>query len=76
MADGNGENFSLTTNIRKRSIGVFYADMHRLADVFQADIPHQRSRQEARFTKNLEAVTDSQHQTTADGKFAHSLHHG
>src|ERR1019366_5560466 len=74
VSDGDGQDFAFFARIRERRLIVFHSYVHRLANIFQADIPHESSRQQSRFTQDLEAVADAQHQAALVGEFADGLH--
>src|SRR5579862_2198648 len=76
MPDGNGQDFALMARPGKRSLRVFHPYLNRFADVFQSYIPHQRSRQQARFAQDLEPVADTENQSASIGELSHRLHHG
>src|SRR5215469_576475 len=49
MANWDGEDFTLSAGAGEQRFGRFHTYADRLADVFQADIAHQRARQQPRF---------------------------
>src|SRR3984893_6928652 len=75
VADGDGQHFALAARVRKRGFVVFDFHLHRLADIFQSDVAHQRSRQQSRLTQNLEAVADAEDQSASGGELADGVHH-
>ena len=76
MTDGNGQHLARLTRISKRSVYILHANLHRLADILKADVAHQRSRKQARFTENLETIANTEYQTAALSELLHRLHHG
>jgi hypothetical protein len=76
VADRDGQNFVFMARTGEGSFGVLNAHLYRFADVLQPDIPHQCSRQQAGLAQDLEAITDSDHQSAAFGEFLNRLHHG
>src|SRR5438128_12693301 len=57
------------------SIGALHANMNRLTNIFKSYVANERSGQQPRFAKNLEAIADAQHQPSIGGKLANRLHH-
>src|SRR5258708_423997 len=76
VADGNGQYFSLRTSVGEWSRRILHSHLHRLANVFQSGVAHQRSGQKPRLAQDLKAVADSQHQSSAVRKAPHRFHHG
>src|SRR5208282_2346961 len=74
VADGDGQHFALAAGVGKRSLIVFDSHLHRLADIFQSDVAHQRSGKQSRLAQNLETVADTEDQPAAGGKLAHRFH--
>src|SRR5258708_37084990 len=70
VADGYGQHFALAARIRKRSVVVFDSYLHRLADIFQSDVAHQRSGQQSSLAQNLEAVADTEDDSPTGREFA------
>ena len=75
MADRNGQYFPLTAGAGERGFRVLHPYLDRFADIFQAYIPHQCSREQARLAQNLEAVANTEHQAAGGGEIPHRLHH-
>ena len=46
VADGDGQHFALRTGVGEGRFGVLHAHLHRLANVLQADVAHQRTGQQ------------------------------
>ncbi len=75
MPDGNRQNLSFAATVRERSVCILHPHLNRLADILEAHIANERSRQQSRFAKNLEAIADAQHQSSIGGKLADRFHH-
>src|SRR5712692_8087665 len=76
VADGDGQHFASAAGVGKRRVVVFDSYVHRLADIFQTDVAHQRSGQQSRLTQNLEAVADTEDQSAPVGELTNRSHHG
>src|SRR5215471_15525408 len=75
VADGNFKYLALGQLLRERRIRILDPNVHRLADVLQSGIAHQRARKQARLAQNLEAVADAENQSAVGGELAHRLHY-
>jgi hypothetical protein len=76
VTHGNLEYVTLSARIAEDGVGIFHPQVNLLADVFKASVAHERAGQEVGFAKNLEAVTDAEHQASAFGETLHRFHDG
>ena len=68
------KHFPVRAGIGERRIDILHSYLHRLANVFEANIAHQSPRQKSRFAKNLKTIADAEHQPAAIGELAHRFH--
>ncbi len=68
VSDGKLENGSRPCGIRERAIVAFYADADVFANEVQPAVSNERARQQARFAKDLKAITDTDDETAVRGK--------
>src|SRR5581483_7643667 len=60
--------------IGERSVCVLNPHMNGLADIFQADVSHQRAGQQAGFAQDLKAIADAEYESASIGEFLDRLH--
>ncbi len=75
VADRDLQHFAFGELLREGSVGAFNANMHRLADVLQSRVAHQRAREQPGFAEDLETVADAEHQPAVSRELAHRFHH-
>jgi hypothetical protein len=74
VADGDGQHFAFVASVRKRRVVALHSHVYGLADIFQPDVAHQRSRQQSGLTQNLEAIADAENQPAAIRELADRFH--
>ena len=74
MGDGKAKNRSRPRRIGERAVMALDPDMNVLANEVQSPIPDQRARQQTAFAENLEAIANSNHQTSVCGEAGHRGH--
>src|SRR5262249_13027971 len=74
VLDRNFEQLPLFSFAGKRRVRFFDAEDHLLTNKLKSGISHQRTGQQTRFTKNLEAIADSQYQACLPSEVEDTSH--
>jgi hypothetical protein len=74
VLDREFEQLSFFSLAGKRRVRFFDSKHYLLANKLKPGISHQRTRQQTRFTENLEAIADSQHQAALPSELENAAH--
>src|SRR5580700_4623539 len=75
MRNGNFQYLTLLRGASEGSVGGFDADVHLAAEIAQALVAHHRAGKKPCFEQDLEAVADSEDQTSGTREAVHGFHY-